>query len=120
MVECGVDGLAVAHDATRQFDEDRDAAAARPGDPPVQGLLSFLAFDREYMPQSFFEQIGAIEPGIGLGDPGQLGGLAFSEVLRVLPQRITGAVERADPLMSWRGALFLGGRPRPRPLAARS
>ena len=45
VVEGGVDGLAVAHDAAGQLDEDRDAAAPRPGDPPVQGLLAFLAFD---------------------------------------------------------------------------
>ena len=104
MVEGGVDGLAVAHDAAGQLHEHRDAAAPRPGDPPVQGLLAFLAFDRKHMPQALFEQIGAIQPGIGLGDPGQLGGLAFGEVLGVFPQRIAGALELADPLMSWRGA----------------
>ena len=80
MVECGVDGLAVAHDAAGQFDEHRDAATARPGDTPVQGLLTFLAFDREHMPQALFEQIGAIQAGVGLGDPGQLGGLAVGEL----------------------------------------
>ena len=39
MVEGGVDGLAVSHYAMGELDEYRDAAAARPGDPPVQGLL---------------------------------------------------------------------------------
>jgi hypothetical protein len=96
VVECGVDGLAVAHDAAGQFHEHRDAAAARPGDPPVQGLLAVFAFDREHMPQALFEQIGAIQSGVGLGDPGQLGGLAFGEVFGVFPQRIAGALELAD------------------------
>jgi hypothetical protein len=37
------------------------------------------------MPQTLFEQIGAIQPSVGLGDPGQLGVLAFGEVFGVLP-----------------------------------
>ena len=61
------------------------------------------------MPQALFQQIGAIRPGVGLGDPGQLGGLAFGEVFGVLPQRIAGALELADPLMSWRGRAVLAG-----------
>jgi hypothetical protein len=113
MVEGGVDGLAVSPDAAGQLDEHRDAAAARPGDPPVQGLLAFLAFDRKHMPQALFEQIGAIQAGIGFGDPGQLGGLAFGEVLGVLPQRIPGALEPPGPLMAGPGAVFLPGQ-RPR------
>ena len=56
--------------------KSRDAAALRPGDPPVQGLFAFLAFDGEYMPKSFFEQVGAVQSGVGLGDPGQLGAWA--------------------------------------------
>src|SRR6202171_5805140 len=95
MIEGGVDGLAVAHDAAGELDEHRDPAAARPGDPPVQGLLSFFAFDREHMPQAFFEQIGPIQPRVGLGDPGQFGGLSFGQVFGVFPQRIAGALEGA-------------------------
>ncbi len=33
------------------------------GDPPVQGLLAFLAFDRKHMAQSLFEQIGPMQAG---------------------------------------------------------
>ena len=94
-----------------QLDEYRDAAAPRPGDPPVQGLLAFLALDRKHMPQALFEQIGAIQAGVGLGDPGQLGGLAFGEVFGVLPQRITGALELAGPLMAGTRRGVLGGAP---------
>ena len=105
---------AVSHDAAGQLDEGGDAAAPGPGDPPVQGLLAFFALDREHVPQALFEQVGAVQPGVGLGDPGQLGGLAFGEVLGVLPQRVAGALELAGPLMAGRGAVFLPGRPRPR------
>jgi hypothetical protein len=85
VVEGGVDGLAVSLDAAGQLDEYRDAAAPGPGDPPVQGLFAFLALDRKHMPQTLFEQIGAVQPSVGLGDPGQLGVLAFGEVFGVLP-----------------------------------
>lgn len=98
MFEGGVDSPAVLDDATGQLDEGGDAAAPRPGDPPVQGLFAFLAFDGEYMPKSFFEQVGAVQSGVGLGDPGQLGALGFGEVLRVLPQRVPGAFELAGAL----------------------
>ena len=94
------------HDAAGQLHEHWDAAAPRPGDPPVQGLLAFLAFDREHMPQALFEQIGAIQPGIGLGDPGQLGGLSFGEVFGVLPQRIPGALELRARSWPGRGEAF--------------
>ena len=110
VVEGGVDRVAVFDDAVGEFDEDRDAAAPRPRDPPVQGLLAFLAFDRERVPQALFQQVGPIQAGVGLGDPGQLGGLAFGEVFGVLPQRVAGAFELARLLVAgdaarccWRG-----------------
>jgi hypothetical protein len=77
VVEGGVDGFAVSHDASGQLNEYRDEAAPGPGDPPVQGLFAVLALDRKHMAQALFEQIGAIQPGIGLGDPD------CSEALRV-------------------------------------
>lgn len=90
----------MTHDTADQFDEHRDAAAPCPAEPPVQGLLAVLAFDRENPPQAFFEQIGAIQPGVGLGDPGQLRALTFGEILGVFPQRIAGALEPAGPPLS--------------------
>jgi hypothetical protein len=87
----------VSFDAAGQLHKHWDAAAPRPGDPPVQGLLAFLAFDRKHVAQPLFEQISAVEPGVGLGDPGQLGGLTLGEIFGVFPQRIAGALELAGP-----------------------
>jgi hypothetical protein len=39
-------------------------------------------------------QIGTVQPGVGLGDPGQLGLLRGGQVLGVLPQRDPGVLER--------------------------
>jgi hypothetical protein len=55
------------------------------------------------MPQALFEQIGPMQAGVGLGDPGQLGGLVFGEVFGVLPQRIPGALELAGALVARAG-----------------
>ena len=59
-------------DALGEVDEGGDAAAAGPGQPPVQGGLAGFALDGEHVAQAFFEQVGAVQPGVGLGDPGQL------------------------------------------------
>jgi hypothetical protein len=40
-----------------------------------------------------FEQVGAVEPGVGLLDGGKLGGLAVGEVLRVFPDREPGTLQ---------------------------
>jgi hypothetical protein len=63
VVQGGVDGIVVSHNAACQLHEHRDAAAPRPGDPPVQGLLAFLAFDREHSAEALFEQIGPMQAG---------------------------------------------------------
>ena len=105
VVECGVDGLAVFDDAAGQRDGSWDAAAPRPADPPVQGLFAVGAFDRKDVPEALFEQIRAVQPGVGLGDPGQSGVLMFGEVVGVLPQRIAGVLELTDPLMARSGPL---------------
>ena len=112
--EGGVDRVAVFDDLAGQLDEGRDTAAPRPGDPPVQGLFSFLSFDGEDMAQAFFEQIGAVQSGIGLGDPGQLVVLAFGEVLGVLPQGVAGTLEPAGSFPG-RPGCGVPGRPAPPP-----
>ena len=81
----------------------RDPAAAGPADPPVQGLgvpRSWASLEDQ--PEAFFEQVGAVQPGVGLGDPGELGLLLVGEVLRVLPQRVAGA-DASSALVAGRG-----------------
>ena len=77
---------------------------ARPGLPAVQRLDPGVALDREHVPQALFEQVGAVQPGVGLGDPGQLVALALGEVLRVLPQRVAGMAAAGGPVRDPVGA----------------
>ena len=46
-------------------------------------------------PGFFFQQVGAVEAVVDLGDSGELGPLAGGQVARVLPQRIAGTFELA-------------------------
>ncbi len=66
-----------------QFGEFGDAAADRPGQPAGEGVLAFFAFEPEYSPQPFLEEVGAPEVGVGFLDPGELGFLAAAEVLGI-------------------------------------
>ena len=83
----------VLDDAALERDERFDAAASGPGDPAVEGFGGLVGGEFEDRPQAFLEQVGAVEPGVGLGDPVQLRLLAVGEVLRVLPQRVPGAAQ---------------------------
>ena len=84
------------------------------------GPFAFLAFDRKHAAQTLFEQISTVEPGVGLGDPGQLGGLAVGEILGGFQQRIAGALELARPLMTrTRSGVLTGPATAPFSLAAR-
>ena len=81
-------------------------------DPPVQGALGFLALDRKHMPQALFEQVGAIQAGVGLSYPGQLRGSAFGAVLLgALPQRSTGALSSRAGSPGWTRRGVQGGAP---------
>src|SRR6476661_2650061 len=88
MGDGGEDLGAVANDATLQRNERFDAAAPCPGDPTVQCLAGLVDGQFEDRAQAFLEQVGAVEPWVGFGDPRQLHPLAVGEVLRVLPQRV--------------------------------
>ncbi len=66
-----------------EVDEGRDAEAAAPGQPAGQGGLAGLALGDEHVAQTFFEQVGAVQAGVGLGDPGQLVPLPVGEVVGV-------------------------------------
>jgi hypothetical protein len=72
VLEGGVDVGPDQGEPLGEVDEGGDAAAAGPGQPVVQGVFTGLAFDGEDEPEAFFEQVGAVQAGIGLGDPGQL------------------------------------------------
>jgi hypothetical protein len=46
--------------------------------------LAGLALDGEYVAQALFEQVGAVEPRVGVRDPRELVVLLVGEVLGVL------------------------------------
>src|ERR1019366_6625555 len=93
MVEGRVDARKMPADLFPQLGEFGDAAAGRPGQPAGESVLAFFAFELEYHPQPFPEQVGAPEAGVGFLDPGELGCLAAGEVPGVFPQRVAGAGE---------------------------
>jgi hypothetical protein len=71
-----------------------DPAAAGPADPDFEGFFGLIGRELEDQSETFLEQIGTVQPGVGLGDPGQLGLLRGGQVLGVLPQRDPGVLER--------------------------
>lgn len=86
---------------------------------PCKVLLAFLNISRNNLPQPAFEEIVPTGPGVGLGDPGQLGAPAFAEILGVLTPRISGALEIAGQLTSRaRRGVLPGTATAPRGLAA--
>src|SRR5664280_1887572 len=78
MLESRIDGLAVPDDPLLQVHERRDATAPGPADPPVQGFFTGLTLQNEHQAQALLQQIRPIQPGVGLGDPLQLGALPRS------------------------------------------
>ncbi len=77
-----------------QLHEGRDAAASGPVDPPVERLAGLVVGQLEDDSEAFLELVGPVQLGVGLRDPGQLRVLPLGQVLRVLPQREPGALER--------------------------
>lgn len=47
----------------------------------------------EHLPQLLFQQVRPVQPAVGRGDVGQLGGLAHGQVLRILPKGVAGALQ---------------------------
>src|SRR6476469_339464 len=72
MGDGGEDLGAVANDATLERNERFDAAAPCPGDPSVQCLAGLVGGQFEDRAQAFLEEVGAVEPWVGLGAPFQL------------------------------------------------
>jgi hypothetical protein len=85
VVEGSVDAGPVAHDAALEVDEGGDAAASGPGDPAVEGVFGGLSPELEHDPEAFFEQVGPMDAGVSLDQPGEVLVLAGGEVLGVLP-----------------------------------
>lgn len=69
VLEGRVDRGPVAADLLAEFDEGRDAAACGPADPLVEGLFALVAFDGEDVAEAFFQEVGAVEAGVGLRAP---------------------------------------------------
>ncbi len=94
MFDGGQDRGLVFHDPSLQLNERFDAAAAGPANPPVQRGGCLGGVETEDQPESFLQQVGPVQPWVGLGDPGQLRLLPAGQVLRVLPQRRRGSFQR--------------------------
>jgi len=92
------DPVTLLGDRSGEFDERRQPAATRPHQPPVQQPLSGRRRELVDLSELLFEQVGAVEPGVGLLDRGELRGLAIGEVLGVLPDSEPGALELARAL----------------------
>ena len=93
-----------------------------PGEPAAQCFFAFVAADGEDVAESFFEQVGAPELRVGLGDPVELVALPVGEVVGVLPEGVAGPLgARAVPVeraLRGAGAGLLpagGGVPGPAP-----
>lgn len=96
VIDRSEDLQAVSGDSGLEFDEGLDATASGPRDPPVQRFGRFVGWQSEDGPKAFLEEVGPVEPWIGIRDPGQLGLLVFSEVFGVLPQRVPGVLQSSS------------------------
>jgi len=108
-----VDGSAVSDDPLLQDDELRDATAPGPADPSVQSFFACLALEDEHQAQALLEQVGPIQPGVGLGDPLQLGALFDGQPLRVRPQRVAAVLQSSGTLVTPPRRSICRGRPAP-------
>ena len=100
MPQRGLDLRALLGDPPGELDERLQAASPGPLQPAVEQLERVL--DRVGvvdLAQLLFEQVGAVDRGVELGDPGELGVLALGQVLRPLPQREPGAFEILGELL---------------------
>jgi len=78
-----------------QFHECRDPASAGPADPAVQRLAGLLDGQLEDQPETLFELVAAVQPGVGPGDPVEFDALFVGEVLRIFPQHVTHTFQSA-------------------------
>ena len=72
MFDGGEDRCLVFGDASLQVDERGDPATSCPADPGLEGFDGLLIGQMEDQPESFLEEVGPVEPGVGLGDQASL------------------------------------------------
>ena len=92
--------------SARELGRRWDSAAPRPFQPVVEQCDAVGALEREHLTKLLFEQVGAIEMVVRLGDRCELGSVAGGEVVGVLPQRVAGVLELpGDGFLAVAGAL---------------
>jgi hypothetical protein len=74
VLDRGEDPVALLGDRSGELDERRQPAAPRPRQPALQQPLCLLGGELVDLAQLLFEQVGAVEPRVGLLDRGELGG----------------------------------------------
>ena len=72
MLDRGENLCSVLEDACLELDEGLDPTASGPGDPSIECLRGFVERQPEEGAQAFLEEVGAVEPRVGLRDPSQL------------------------------------------------
>jgi hypothetical protein len=91
--QCGVDPRAMFADRPGELHKRRQLRTPGPSEPGIQQRHAVDALELEDLPELLLEQVGAVERGVGLGDPGQGRHLAFGEVFGVLPDREPGVLQ---------------------------
>lgn len=86
MVEGVVDQREEPFDRCGQCHELGDAGSAGPGQPAGEQLSASGSFGCEDFTELLFEQVGAVERKVGLGDRGYGGALVSGEIRRVFQQ----------------------------------
>jgi hypothetical protein len=102
------DQVSVAGDGFGESGEGGDAASAGPGDPAGEQGFGLGQVGLEDHEELFFEEVGAVERAVVLGDGGQGGALVAGELGWVFQQRPPGFLDRGG-LVGASSATQLGG-----------
>ena len=81
MLDRGEDPGALLGNRFGELHERRQSATTRPREPSVQEPFGGGCGKSVDLAELFFEQVGTVEPGVGLLDRRELGGLAVGEVV---------------------------------------
>ena len=109
VLDRGEDRGPVFHDPPLEVDEGVDPAASGPADPVVECDGGLVVTELEHGAESLFEQVGPPQPWFGLRDPVQFDPLIGVQIRGVLPQRVTGMLQRFGVSVGAAGAA-LGDR----------